>query len=235
MPSGSSDGAPPPLTPGAGAPLVPGLPMSIIEPPGRGLVLYLYSTQNGVGCALALVGVVLGVLGLFGPLWPAVVVGLYILGALGARPRRKHDLRAGAASGDLRKALESQIRAISGKVPSEVIGRVISIQSTILNLLPRAEALPPGSEDLYILRATALEYLPDALQAYLRLPRAFATLHPVQGAKTATAVLLDQLNLLDSKMQEISDDIARNDSDRLLANGRFLREKFGRPKLQAPG
>jgi len=56
----------------------------------------------------------------------------------------------------------------------------------------------------------------------------------VQGTKTPTAVLLDQLNLLDSKMQEISDDIARSDSDRLLANGRFLREKFGRSELQAP-
>jgi len=208
--------------------------MSIIEPPGRGLVLYIYSARNGVGCALALIGVVLGVLGLFGPFWPVVVVGLYTLGALVARPRRTHGLRATVATADLRKALQSQVHAISGKVPGEVIGRVSSIQRTILNLLPGAEALPQGSEDLYILRATALEYLPDALHAYLSLPRAFATLHPVQGTKTPTAVLLDQLNLLDSKMQEISDDIARNDSDRLLANGRFLREKFGRSELQAP-
>jgi hypothetical protein len=57
----------------------------------------------------------------------------------------------------------------------------------------------------------------------------------VEGTKTASQVLLDQLSLLDTKMHEISDDIAKNDSDRLLANGRFLAEKFGRSELQAPG
>jgi hypothetical protein len=119
-------------------------------------------------------------------------------------------------------------------VPADVLGKVSSIQDTILNLLPRVENLPPGSEDLFILERTALEYLPTALEAYLNLPRAYATLRPVSGGKTASQVLLDQLSLLDSKMNEISDDIAKNDSDKLLANGRFLAEKFGRSELQVP-
>jgi hypothetical protein len=32
-------------------------------------------------------------------------------------------------------------------------------------------------------------------------------------------------------MNEVADDLHRNDSDRLLANGRFLQERFGRSPL----
>jgi hypothetical protein len=56
-------------------------------------------------------------------------------------------------------------------------------------------------------------------------------MHPVQDGKTPKEVLLDQLTLLESKMSEVADDVHRNDSDRLLANGRFLQERFGRSPL----
>jgi hypothetical protein len=39
--------------------------------------------------------------------------------------------------------------------------------------------------------------------------------------------LLDQLDLMDRRLADVADDIARHDSDKLLANGRFLAEKFG--------
>jgi hypothetical protein len=48
-------------------------------------------------------------------------------------------------------------------------------------------------------RATALDYLLATLQNHLDLPRAYATLHPVKDGKTAHRLLLDQLELLDSK------------------------------------
>src|SRR5258708_25682941 len=100
--------------------------------------------------------------------------------------------------------------------------------------MPGVGRLPAGAEGPYIVEGRALEYLPTALEAYLNLPKAYATLKPVEGTKTASQVLLDQLTLLDEKMHEVSDDIAKNDSDKLLANGRFLAEKFGRSELEAP-
>jgi len=196
--------------------------------------VYLYSTKNLVGSALALVGLALFFAGVVGALWPVVVVGLYIVGVLVAPGNKTYDLHSGWDPGDVRKALGEQMKTIGGKVPDEVVAKVSSIQDTILTLLPRVERLPAGSEDLFIVQRTALEYLPTALEAYLNLPRAYATLKPVENGKTASQVLLDQLTLLEGKMNEISDDIARNDSDRLLANGRFLAEKFGRSELQAP-
>jgi hypothetical protein len=41
-------------------------------------------------------------------------------------------------------------------------------------------------------------------------------------------VLRDQLELLDGKLDEIADDLQRENFDRLLTNERFLEEHFGR-------
>ncbi len=41
-------------------------------------------------------------------------------------------------------------------------------------------------------------------------------------------MLRDQLALLDGQMDEIADAVNRQDSDRLLTQGRFLEERFGR-------
>jgi hypothetical protein len=206
---------------------------SIIHVPRR-TTLYLFSTKNLVGSALGLVGLGLFFTGVVTTLWPVVVVGLYLVGALITPGSQTYDLHSGWNPGDVRKALATQMKTINNRVPNDVVAKVSSIQDTILDVLPRVERLPAGSEDLYIVQRTALEYLPTALEAYLNLPKAYATLKPVEGTKTASQVLLDQLTLLDEKMHEVSDDIAKNDSDKLLANGRFLAEKFGRSELQAP-
>ena len=52
------------------------------------------------------------------------------------------------------------------------------------------------------------------------------------GGRTPHDVLMDQLALMDSKMQEVADDVARHDSDQLLAHGRFLAERFAPNSLQ---
>ena len=45
-------------------------------------------------------------------------------------------------------------------------------------------------------------------------------------------MLLEQLDLMDRRLADVADDIARHDSDKLLANGRFLAEKFAVSSLQ---
>lgn len=50
----------------------------------------------------------------------------------------------------------------------------------------------------------------------------------VRDGKTAKALLLEQLDLLDAKMKEIVTSVAENDTQALLVNGRFLEEKFGK-------
>jgi hypothetical protein len=199
------------------------------------LLLYLYSTKNIVGSLLALVGLVLFFTGLIGALWPVIVIGLYLIGVLVTPGNATVDLRSGFDPDDIRHALETEVRAVSGRVSPDVLAKVQSIQQIILGILPRSGALPPGSPELFVVQRTATDYLPTALESYLNLPRAYATLHRVQDGKTPQQVLVDQLTLLESKMGEVADDVHRNDTDRLLANGRFLEERFGQSALSLEG
>jgi hypothetical protein len=52
--------------------------------------------------------------------------------------------------------------------------------------------------------------------------------------RTASQVLLDQLTILDSKVEEVADAVNKNDTDALLANGRFLEDRFGGSALKLP-
>ena len=81
---------------------------------------------------------------------------------------------------------------------------------------------------------TATSYLPEAVGAYLRLPRSFADKRPVSDGKTSLMVLCDQLDLLANKMDEVLDAVCRADADALIAHGRFLQEKFGHSSLESP-
>src|ERR1700682_1461517 len=195
------------------------------------ILKYLYSTKNIVGTLLALLGIVRFFRGVVGALWPVVVIGLYLIGVLVTPGTANIDLRSGFDPDDVRKALDHEVHVVSGRVPADVLAKVQTIQQTILGILPRSGALPPGSPELFVVERTATEYLPTALETYLNLPRAYATLHRVQNGKTPKDVLMDQLTLLESKMGEVADDVHRNDTDRLLANGRFLEERFGRSAL----
>ena len=93
--------------------------------------------------------------------------------------REKIDLSTGFDPNDVKEALDIQVRTITGKVPPEVMAKVLKIRQTILGILPRSGNLPPGSPQLFIIERTATDYLPTSLQAYLNLPRAYATRRPV--------------------------------------------------------
>jgi hypothetical protein len=202
----------------------------------RRLLIYLYSSKNILGCVLALVGLVLFFTGIIGSfVWPFVVAGLYVVGALVAPGSGKYDLTSSSFDpNDVRQALGKLLNTIHGKVPLEIEAKVQSINDTILGILPHYGEFPAGSPDLFVVGRTATDYLPRALQSYLNLPRVYATTHPVAGGKTSEQVLSDQLDLLGSKLNEVADAVHKKDSDALLANGRFLEEKFGKSQLALP-
>ncbi|HZV48454.1 MAG TPA: hypothetical protein VFD49_01630 [Candidatus Dormibacteraeota bacterium] len=95
-------------------------------------------------------------------------------------------------------------------------------------LLQHADRFPTGSKDLFVLRRITEEYLPATLDAYLALPPDCDDRPVAPDGRTGLQVLRDQLRLLDAKLDEIADDLQRQNVDRLLANERFLEEHFGR-------
>jgi hypothetical protein len=197
---------------------------------------YLYSGKNILGSTLALFGLVLffaHVITTF--FWPFVVVAMYGIGALLAPGPPKVALARTSLDPDsIRKSLQRQLNIAQGMLPPPLQAKLQEIADTIMGILPHYAEFPPGSPDLFVVGRTATDYLPSALQAYVNLPRAYGALHKMPNGKTADDVLNDQLTLLASKMDEVADAVHKKDSDALLANGRFLEEKFGASPLALP-
>ncbi len=120
---------------------------------------------------------------------------------------------------------------VAGKVPDMVAARIDRVATVVRETVPRLDNLGPGSLQAHNVLRTATSYLPEAVAAYLRLPRRFADHRPVSGGKTSLLVLCDQLDLLGSKMDDVFDAVCRADADALVAHGRFLAEKFGSGSL----
>lgn len=108
-----------------------------------------------------------------------------------------------------------------------VLARVGRVAGLVRETLPRLSAVGLGSSDAYAVTATATDYLPEALSAYLRLPRDWADSRPIENGKTSLMLLIDQLDLLGATMDQVLDAVARRDADALIAHGRFLQERFG--------
>jgi hypothetical protein len=197
--------------------------------PGR-IARWATSTKNMTGIGLAAVGPVLGIVGVVNPLvGVALVPALYVVGALAA-PGRKKPLKVSDStdSKDAIRSLEDIQRRIRRRVPYEVATRVKYIAASITDSLRRADALGEGSSEVFGLVKTATDYLPTALQTYLDLPRGYADRKVVAYGKTSLGLLIEQLDLLIGKMDEIAEAVNRADSDKLIAHGRFLAEKFGK-------
>jgi hypothetical protein len=108
---------------------------------------------------------------------------------------------------------------------------VTRVHTQVHEILARRDALPPASPDAFVVERTALDYLPTALESYLNLPRAYANRVPIAGGRTARQVLLAQLALLEAKLGEVVEAVTRGDTDRLLAHGRFLQDRFARSEM----
>ena len=132
---------------------------------------------------------------------------------------------------DVLASLDRLQAQVAGKVPAAVGARIDRVASVVRQTVPRLDNLGAGSLQAHDVLRTATSYLPEAVAAYLRLPRDFADHRAVDGGKTSLMVLCDQLDLLASKMDQVFDAVCRADADALIAHGRFLADKFGSGSL----
>jgi hypothetical protein len=199
---------------------------------------FLLSRRNIVGCALAIGGLALHFVGLVtGPLWLPIVIGLYLIGILLVPEERGLDIALDAAADEeeIRLGLNRLLKVIRGKVAADIQLRVERIRDSILVTLEAEQDRVAGDLNAHLIRQTALDYLPTALSSYMALPRAYAERRPVAAGRTPHDVLLEQLDLMDDKMRETADAILAHDSEKLLANGRFLADRFATSSLRLDG
>ncbi len=144
-------------------------------------------------------------------------------------------LPAAPTTAQIVEAVRAVEQQIAGKVPAAVTARVQRIARTVDDMAPRLDRLGAGSRQAHTVVATATSYLPEAVGAYLRLPRDFADRRVVSDGKTPLMLLCDQLDLLGVTLGRISDAVSRADADALVAHGQFLQDKFGGSSLDLPG
>src|SRR3989441_5969505 len=209
----------------ATAPYRSSLPASA---PGRGLVSYLTSRRNLTGSALALVGGGLILVDPVGVQGLLLVVGLYLAGALAVRGNRRVS-RFGFDPQRVQKSLAQQIGMAAGRVPPEILARLQRIElTTRTEILPHLDCLPLGAPELYLIERTVSDYLPTAIDAYLRLPTGYISSQPGSHGRAAVDVLGEELDFLDAEMRQVAEVVHRTDMDRLLAHKRFLIDRFHR-------
>jgi hypothetical protein len=185
----------------------------------------------------ALIG---GLFWLLGAAWPVLLIafGVWLFwhedGRHARRGRRSLDHRgvhvrhAGKQPKQQSSDAQTPRPLRQPELPIDVQVKVEQIRRKVDVLLSYADRFPPFSQDLYLVRQTATDYLPRTISAYLGLPKQAAADKPlIAGGKTAYQELKAQLDLLDSKLDDIAQDLQRQDTDRLLANRRFLEDRFG--------
>ncbi|MEU4362512.1 hypothetical protein [Promicromonospora sp. NPDC023987] len=131
-------------------------------------------------------------------------------------------------------SVDAVLERATGRAPAAVTARVQRVAETVHEMAPRLDRLGAGSQQAHTVVATATSYLPEAVDAYLRLPRDFADRRVVDRGKTSLMILCDQLDLLGATIDKISDAVSRADAVALVAHGRFLEEKFGTSGLTLP-
>ncbi|MGD9888952.1 MAG: hypothetical protein AB7S56_06785 [Halothiobacillaceae bacterium] len=192
--------------------------------------VWLYSNGNLLGSALALAGLGLYFAGLLGDIWWLVVPGLYVAGYLIApRPPRRQDSLS-QAQADLHEALDELQRRAHGGLTAERLETFDRLIASLRETLPLLEKQSMGDRTAYTLRQTILDYLPTTLDNYLRLPRIYRQMHKLSDGRTPRQVFVTQLDLLNNEVQSSLIALADNDTQQLLANERFLADRFSRPE-----
>jgi hypothetical protein len=186
----------------------------------------LAAAATAVGVAVVGLGAVPVAIGV------AIAAPVSAAGHLAVHAFRRRDRKAPSATprdpdAATLASLDTLIRETHGKVPATVQARIDRVAATVRATIPRLDQLGAGSAQAHAVVRTATSYLPEAVAAYMRLPRDFADRRAVSGGKTSLSVLCDQLDLLGSKMDDLFDAACRADADALIAHGRFLAEKFG--------
>jgi hypothetical protein len=112
------------------------------------------------------------------------------------------------------------------RLPADVERKVDRIRRKAAVLGQHPDRFPIGSKDLYVVQHTASDYLPATVNAYLEVP-SWSVDTPAADGRTPLQMLHSQLEILESKLDEIAEHVRKQRVDNLLANERFLEENFG--------
>ncbi|MFO1226793.1 hypothetical protein [Roseateles sp.] len=142
--------------------------------------------------------------------------------------------------GDAREAMGRALDGVrrlteynpSGRIPAPLAARIQQLCKRLEGLLDqweRSKGHLPLQESFHA-RHIAISYLPEALNTYLSIPPKFATTKLLANGQTAQQTFEGVLAELESKVEQLGDDLASQDAQAFLRHSEFLKQKFGAPK-----
>jgi hypothetical protein len=189
---------------------------------------YLESRKNLTGSACGLVGLVLTFVGVAGPYWPVVVVGLYGAGALIAPPERPAlpDFPDPSAQlEELRDDFEKLGGYLTGiELPPAAAGRLTELTQLLAGLLdPQVtHDLAQDPEGVHILSRAIRQDVPEAVDTFVRT-RWWTRLAP--GTEPPERHLERQLTVLQEEAQGLARALREAEERRQETHTRFLEER----------
>ncbi|MEW6445498.1 MAG: hypothetical protein AB1479_05635 [Pseudomonadota bacterium] len=198
----------------------------------RGFWIWFYSTGNILGSLLALAGLGLYFTGLIDRWWWLIVPGLYLGGLLLALPPAQGERGTpSAATLDMHDSLDDMSKRARKELSAEVGATFERLIQALRETLPHLEDRPTGDHAAFTVRQMVRDYLPATLDNYLRLPRAYRRMHKLPDGRTPQQAFIAQLSTLENELRDTLGALASDDTQRLLAHGRFLEDRFSKPEL----
>ncbi|MCE4537440.1 hypothetical protein LXT12_09275 [Pelomonas sp. P7] len=210
-----------------------------------GLLRWLNAPANWCGLLAATGVLVLKGLGFLGS-WGLGVAALgYAAGLAGGAlwwgwPSTREDAWEALQFDDAGDAREAMGRALAGvrgltehnpggRIPAPLAQRIMHLCKRLEGLLDQWER-SKGSlslQETFHARHIAISYLPQALNTYLSIPPQFATTKLLANGKTAQTTFEGVLAELETKVEQLGDDLASQDAQAFLRHSEFLNQKFG--------
>jgi len=131
------------------------------------------------------------------------------------------------ATDELTASVDAVLREHRRVLPPEAVTRIETLRGRVQDAaayLRERDLL--GGEYGFHLRQIATDYLPAAVQAYLRLPRGLADTAPLAEDRSGKDLLIEQLDLLQEGTTSVLTGALRAEGQQLLAHGRFLEKRF---------
>jgi hypothetical protein len=193
---------------------------------------WLYSKKNVVGCATAMIAILLYVGGIIDAFAWAIIAGFYVAGYMVA-PKEKTTVFfhfANESLGDYRGFLDRLYKNSAEQLPTQAQERLNSIRINaheLLDFLDKSpEHLTSFNTNLHTIKKIFDQYLPNLVNRYIKLPKRYAETVVLSNKKTTKDMLMEQLTILDEQVVKIAHAIYENDTMALQTHGKLLEQKF---------
>ncbi len=186
-----------------------------------------------VGVAIGVVSIVTIIVGLITPIGMfgfLAAVGLAIgIAALLAFVPGQQTAKAPSAdlpNGQMVQRFDSYLYRTRAALPAPARAEIDTISSRLGSLkasLERVDALDPKAQDARRLMSI---HLPGLIDRYLNVPTEFRNQEDGEGL-TVDQRLVEGLSAARTALDEISQDLAKNDLDAFQTQGRFIKSRYG--------